>query len=99
LMNSQTVISAAGGKGRVRIHLAALVALAIVATIGSGTVGCGRPGPGTAKSPEELLTQLKEDRSEIDQTTDTMMKRIDTFNSSRKPGERTLQFSEIFTPD
>jgi len=28
-----------------------------------------------------------------------MMKRIEVFNSSRKPGERTLQFSEIFTQD
>src|SRR5262249_15407041 len=41
----------------------------------------------------------KEDRQEIDQTTDTMMKRIDVFNGSRKPGERTLQFSEIFSQD
>src|SRR5262249_30254987 len=40
-----------------------------------------------------------EDRSEIDKTSDTMMKRIEVFNASRKPGERTLQFSEIFTQD
>jgi len=76
-----------------------LVALAIVALVGLGTVSCKRAGPGTAKTTDELLTQLKEDRAEIDTTTDTMMKRIDTYNSTRKPGQPTLQFGEIFNQD
>src|SRR5262245_42639431 len=78
---------------------AVVMVVMIAAAIGLGASGCARPGPGTAKSTDELLTQLKEDRSEIDQTSETMMKRIDVFNASRKPGEQTLQFSEIFGQD
>ena len=78
---------------------AGLVAMAVVAAIGFGALSCARPGPGSAKSTDELLTQLQDDRSEIDKTSGTMMKRIEVFNASRKPGERTLQFSEIFTQD
>ena len=63
------------------------------------TTGCARPGPGTASTPDELLGQLQKDRVEIDQTSDTMMKRIDMFNASRKQGERTIQFSEVFAQD
>jgi len=76
-----------------------LVTVAIAATVVFGATGCSRPGPGSAKTSDELLSQLQEDRTEIDKTSDTMMKRIEVFNSSRKPGERTLQFSEIFTQD
>lgn len=64
-----------------------------------GAVGCGRPAPGSAKNTDELLTQLQDDRSQIDQASDLMMKRIDMFNSTRKEGEKTLQFSEIFAQD
>lgn len=78
---------------------AGLVAAAIFAMVGFGALGCSRPGPGSAKSTDELLTQLKEDRTEIDQASETMMKRIEVFNASRKPGETTLQFSEIFAQD
>jgi len=88
-----------GGNGPARIPRVALVAAVLVTAIGLGTIGCVKQGPGSAKTPEELLTQLKDDRSRIDQTTDTMMKRIEVFNSSRKPGETTLQFSEIFSQD
>jgi hypothetical protein len=63
------------------------------------TTGCARPGPGTAKTTEDLLGQLQKDRTEIDTTSDTMMKRIDMFNASRKPGDRTVQFSEVFAQD
>jgi hypothetical protein len=75
------------------------VALAIAAAIGFGAPGCARPGPGSATNTDELLSQLQQDRTEIDKTSDTMMKRIEMFNASRQPGERTLQFSEIFTQD
>jgi hypothetical protein len=75
------------------------MAVAIAAAIGFLAAGCARPGPGTASTTDELLTQLTADRTEIDQTSDTMMKRIDMFNSSRKPGEKTLQFSEVFAQD
>ena len=78
---------------------AGLVFLAIALSVSLASLGCSRPGPGTASNSEELLTQLHEDRSQIDQTSETMMKRIEMFNASRKPGERGLQFSEIFTQD
>jgi len=81
-----------------RVH-AGFVCVAIATAICLGVLGCARPGPGTASNSEELLTQLQEDRTQIDQTSDTMMKRIEMFNASRQPGERTLQFSEIFTQD
>src|SRR5437867_5754706 len=98
-MNGRRVTMTAGDSGPARIPGSGLVAAAIVAAMGFGTFGCAQKGPGTAKNPDELLTQLKDDQAQIDQTTDTMMKRIDVFNASRKPGERTLQFSEIFTQD
>jgi hypothetical protein len=75
-----------------------LLTIGLALTIGL-TAGCARPGPGTAKTTEDLLGQLQKDRVEIDTTSDTMMKRIDMFNSSRKPGERTIQFSEVFAQD
>ena len=82
--------------GRIR---AGLVCVGIAAAVSLAGLACSRPGPGTASTSDELLTQLQQDRTQIDQTSDTMMKRIEMFNASRKPGERTLQFSEIFTQD
>jgi len=67
--------------------------------IGLGMSGCGEPQPGSAKSSDELLAQLSTDRAKIDQASDVMMKRIEAFNASRKPGEQTLQFSEVFAQD
>ena len=81
--------------GRIR---AGLVCVGIATAVIAG-LACSRPGPGTASTSDELLTQLQQDRTQIDLTSDTMMKRIEMFNASRKPGERTLQFSEIFTQD
>jgi len=98
-MSGKSGMRADGTRGLATIPRVSLVAAAVVAVIGLGMVGCMRKGPGTAKNTDELLTQLKEDRTEIDQTTDTMMKRIEVFNASRKPGEQTLQFSEIFSQD
>src|SRR5437867_1253873 len=98
-MNGKRIFMATGESGPARMAHAGLVAAAVLTAIGFGTVGCAKSGPGSAKTPEELLTQLKDDRAQIDQTTDTMMKRIDEFNSSRRPGERTLLFSEIFNQD
>ena len=98
-MNHRRTILTDGGICPAGISRTGLVVIAIVAMVGFGSLGCARPGPGSAKTTDELLTQLQEDRTEIDQTSGTMMKRIEVFNASRKPGERTLQFSEIFTQD
>jgi hypothetical protein len=73
--------------------------LALASVAAWGALGCGRPAPGTAKDTGQLLTQLQDDRKEIDTASDLMMKRIDMFNASRKEGEPTLQFSEIFAQD
>jgi len=54
---------------------------------------------GTPDTPEKLLAALRSDRGRIDQTTDAMMKKIDSYNQARKPGERTIQFSEVFMED
>jgi len=79
---------------------ARIVSTLVIASVAAwASLGCGRPAPGTAKSTDELLTQLHDDRSQIDQASDLMMKRIDMFNASRKQGEPTLQFSEIFAQD
>ena len=98
-MNRNETILTDGVKRTDRILRTGVAAVAMSAAIGFAAIGCARPGPGSAKTTDELLSQLQDDRTEIDKTSDTMMKRIEVFNSSRKPGERTLQFSEIFTQD
>lgn len=70
-----------------------------------GAVGCtqmsgdrqaSEPLPAT---PEELLTELRTHRDQIDEATGRMMERLDQFNASRTAGQTTIQFSEIFTED
>lgn len=67
------------------------------------TVGCTeqmrQAFSGPPNTPEDLLAALRNDRARIDQTTDGMMRKIDTYNKSRKSGERTIQFSEVFMED
>jgi len=98
-MGAGGIVLTAGERESAGKTRAGFVCVAIATAVCLGGLGCARPGPGTAKTSDELLTQLQQDRTQIDQTSDTMMKRIEVFNSSRKPGERTLQFSEIFTQD
>lgn len=98
-MGARQAIQTIGESVSAGFMRAGFVAVVVAAVIGLGAAGCARPGPGTATSTGELLTQLQQDRTEIDKSSDTMMKRIDMFNASRKPGEQTLQFSEIFAQD
>jgi hypothetical protein len=65
----------------------------------AGAAGCANNKPGSARTTEELLGQLKGDRQAIDHASDQMMQRIEIFNSTRKPGEQTLQFGELFAQD
>src|SRR5437867_1175816 len=80
----------------------AVLMLASLAVVSS--FGCSR-GPdlslsgSTPSSPDELLTQLKTHQEKIDKATEAMLQRINEFNQSRKPGERTIQFAEIFGQD
>jgi hypothetical protein len=92
-------VRGAGATGLV--GLMGLVGLAGLVSLGSISCGQGperlglsKPAPAT---PEELLVELKDHEERIDKATDDMMKRIQEFNASRKPGERTIQFSEIFS--
>src|SRR5262245_51636641 len=98
-MNMRRRVRTDRGNGSRGVTFATGVVTALAVAIGLGIIGCSALEKPPAKNPEELLTQLKEDRAQIDLTTDAMMKRIDTFNSTRKPGERTLQFSEVFNQD
>jgi hypothetical protein len=98
-MEARTCFSTLGERGSAGKVGAGLMCAAIATAVGLGLFGCARPGPGTAKNSDELLTQLQQDRTEIDKASETMMKRIEMYNASRKPGEATLQFSEIFTQD
>jgi len=81
-------------RGAVRA-LACLAALLLIA----GAFACSDKKPGSARSTEELLSKLKDDREAIDHASDQMMQRIEIFNSTRKPGEQTLQFGELFAQD
>ncbi len=69
---------------------------ALACRSGSEPTGLSETPPAT---PEALLTELKTHKERIDHATDQMMQRIDEFNASRQPGQRTIQFSEVFTDD
>jgi hypothetical protein len=77
--------------------LAGLTVLGAVACgSGSQPLSLSKTPPST---PDALLTELKNHKERIDQATDQMMQRLDEFNASRQPGQRTIQFSEVFTDD
>ena len=97
---SQVLIQTARPRSRRMFHGGVALAAALTLVALSGCTDRMRQAlSGAPSTPEELLTALKSDRSRIDQTTDGMLKKIETFNASRKPGERTIQFSEIFMDD
>ncbi|HET6371722.1 MAG TPA: hypothetical protein VFG76_00300 [Candidatus Polarisedimenticolia bacterium] len=78
--------------------LAAAVLVAGTTACGQGALERGLSGPVPA-TPQELMTELQTHKENIDRASDQMMKRIDAFNASRKPGEKQVQFSEIFYSD
>jgi hypothetical protein len=98
-MDAKAILLSSRGREAVLTSSAGLVWLIILLALSLAVSGCSRPAPGSAKTSDEVLAQLHDDRTEIDQMSQTMMKRIDMFNESRKAGEPTLQFSEIFMQD
>jgi len=83
---------------------ATCIALLLAVIIVAPSIGCARePNFGFSKStpatPEELLAELKTHQEKIDKATEGMLQRINEFNQARKPGERTIQFAEIFSQD
>lgn len=78
---------------------AASVLLLVVAAIALGSMACTQDlkfSKAVPKTPEELLAELKTHQEKIDAATDATMKRIEEFNQTRKAGERTIHFSEIY---
>jgi len=65
--------------------------------------GCSRTDEGLSgpvpTSPEKLIAELEAEKGRIDKRTDAMMERIDVFNASRAPGDRKVEFSEVFLSD
>ena len=79
--------------------------LMLLGVLVAGSVACGKgslekglSGPVPA-TPQELMAELQTEKEKIDRVSDEMMKRIEAFNQSRGPGEKKLQFSEIFYSD
>lgn len=93
LLAGPGVRSAASGP---RLFATAMLAAVLVGGLAGCTESMRQAMSGTPSTPEDLLAALKGDKARIDQTTDTMLKKIETFNQSRQPGERTIQFSEVF---
>ena len=78
---------------------AASVLLLAVVAVALGSMACTQDlkfSKAVPKTPEELLAELKTHQEKIDAATDATMKRIDEFNQTRKAGERTIHFSEIY---
>src|SRR2546426_10529339 len=95
-MESRKPASVAGAA----MCIASVLAMMFVA----GSIGCSRESDlgfskSTPATPEELLAELKTHQEKIDKATEGMLLRISEFNQTRKPGERTLQFAEIFSQD
>jgi chromosome segregation ATPase len=65
--------------------------------------GCSRTDDGLSgpvpTSPEALIAELEAEKDRIDKRTDAMMERIEVFNASRAPGDRNVEFSELFYSD
>jgi len=77
----------------------ASVLLLIMAAVAVASMACTQDlkfSKAVPKTPEELLAELKTHQEKIDAATDATMKRIDEFNQTRKAGERTIHFSEIY---
>ncbi|PYT35230.1 MAG: hypothetical protein DMF52_10990 [Acidobacteria bacterium] len=95
-MESRKPASVAGAA----MCIASVLAMMFVA----GSIGCSRESDlgfskSTPATPEELLAELKTHQEKIDKATEGILLRINEFNQTRKPGERTLQFAEIFSQD
>ncbi len=58
----------------------------------------GLTGP-VPSNPQELMAELQAQRDRIDRASEGMVQRIDQFNAARGPGEKKIQFSELFFQD
>ena len=80
--------------------LSATAGLALLVSLAGcqGGLERGLLGPIPATS-EELILELEEEKTRIDTITDQMVERIDAYNASRAPGEREVNFGELFYSD
>jgi hypothetical protein len=82
-----------------QMQKAASFLLLVMAGVALASMACTQDlkfSKAVPKTPEELLAELKTHQEKIDAATDATMKRIDEFNQTRKAGERTIHFSEIY---
>jgi hypothetical protein len=86
------------GAAGLGVALALALMLAGTAGCGQGQIEKGISGP-VPTSPQELMAELQGEKEKIDHSSDEMMKRIEAFNAQRGPGERKIQFSELFYQD
>lgn len=89
----------------IRVPGALAIAILVALAVAAGTTGCGKgslekglSGPVPA-TPEELIAELQTEKEKVDRVSDEMMQRIEAFNASRGPGDKRLEFSEIFFSD
>jgi hypothetical protein len=70
--------------------------LVLTALACAGQQGPGRSTAPLPSDPEELLAELRAHKERADQATQGMLQRVEAFNASRQPGQRTIDFGEIF---
>src|SRR3989454_1903312 len=95
-MEARKPASAVGAATCIAFLLAVMTVAASIGCARESDLGFSKSTPAT---PEELLAELKTHQEKIDKATEGMLQRINEFNQARKPGERTIQFAEIFSQD
>src|SRR2546425_2343669 len=95
-MESRKPASVAGAAMCITSLLAVMIVAASIGCARESDLGFSKSTPAT---PEELLAELKTHQEKIDKATQGMLQRINEFNQTRKHGERTIQFAEIFSQD
>src|SRR3989441_367077 len=95
-MESRKPASVAGAAMCITSLLAVMIVAASIGCARESDLGFSKSTPAT---PEELLAELKTHQEKIDKATEGMLQRINEFNQTRKHGERTIQFAEIFSQD
>ena len=90
---------------RISAGLPSAALAAMVAILAAGALACtGDPGPKRLTGPipastDALLAELKAHKERVDQATQDLLERVEAFNSTRKEGQRSVQFSEIFSEE
>jgi len=95
-MDSRSAAPAAGWGTCIAVLLTALIFLPTAGCSSGPNLNFSKSVPST---PEDLLAELKDHQQKIDKATEDMIHRINDFNQTRRSGQRSVQFSEIFGQD